>query len=94
VIIIDPSFRPVALRDIINTAKIQSPDSRLVILSLDDQPEIVRAILASDAQTVVLKRRVATELYAALDAIELGETYASPDFGLVPPGSSQACSSL
>lgn len=61
-----------------------SPTSRVIVLSIHDQSTVARAALSAGARCVVLKRRVAHDLMAAVDAVMRGEEFVSPEFGLTP----------
>ena len=53
------------------------PDMKLVLLSVHDQPSVCRAALAAGANAFVLKRAIATDLLAAIDAVQAGRSYVS-----------------
>ena len=54
-----------------------SPSSKILFLSLNNDPEIVRTALSTGAQGYVLKTNVVSELLFALDAVLRGEKFVS-----------------
>lgn len=56
----------------------QFPEIRLIVLSLHDDPVVARAVIDAGADALVLKRTIATDLLAAVDAVADGRTYVSP----------------
>jgi two-component system secretion response regulator SsrB len=57
------------------------PEMKLIVLSVYDQPNVSRLALEAGADGFVLKRAIATDLLAAIDAINLGQKYVSPGAG-------------
>ena len=54
------------------------PEMKLVLISVHDQPSVCRAALEAGADAFVLKRSIATDLLAAIDAVRAGQRYVSP----------------
>jgi DNA-binding NarL/FixJ family response regulator len=54
------------------------PELKVIILSVHDEPTIVKAALAAGACGFVLKRSVATDLIPAVREVLQGRTYISP----------------
>ena len=54
------------------------PGMKLILLSVHDQPSVRQAALEAGADAFVLKRAIATDLLAAIDAVQSGQSYASP----------------
>ena len=54
-----------------------APETPIVVLSVHDDATIARAVFAAGADGVVLKRAIATDLLAAVDAVEQGRKYLS-----------------
>ena len=54
------------------------PELKVIILSVHDEPTIVKAALAAGALGFVLKRSVATDLIPAVREALEGRTYISP----------------
>lgn len=71
------SDSPVILR----TVHELSPNSRVILLTVHDQPDVARLALAAGAHGVVLKRRLGSDFLNAMDAVMRGETWVSADFG-------------
>jgi DNA-binding NarL/FixJ family response regulator len=65
------------------------PNMKLVLLSVHDQPSVRRGALEAGAHAFVLKRSIATDLLAAIDAVKAGESYVSPTSGGAPPPAEQ-----
>jgi DNA-binding NarL/FixJ family response regulator len=61
------------------------PGLRVVVLSVHDEQTAVSQVVAAGAAGFVLKRTVAVDLLAAVDAVLRGETYVSAGLGW-PPG--------
>jgi DNA-binding NarL/FixJ family response regulator len=54
------------------------PDTKIIFLTLFDDPEYVRAALDAGAHAYVLKQEPAAEVLQAIDRVMRGETYLSP----------------
>jgi DNA-binding NarL/FixJ family response regulator len=54
------------------------PATKLIFLTLFDDPEYVRAALDAGAHAYVLKQEPAAEVLQAIDRVMRGETYLSP----------------
>ncbi len=61
------------------------PGLRVVVLSVHDEQTAVSQVVAAGAAGFVLKRTVAVDLLAAVDAVLRGETYFPAGLGW-PPG--------
>ncbi len=55
-----------------------SPELRVIILSVHDEPVAVQECLAAGAKGFVLKRTAVDDLIPAVEAVLSGETYVSP----------------
>ena len=55
-----------------------SPGSKVIVLSVHDEPTVVRSALAAGASGFVLKRAIASDLLDAVDAVLTGGHYVSP----------------
>src|SRR5215472_9305531 len=60
------------------------PGLRVIVLSVHDEQPAVSQALGAGAAGFVLKRTIATDLTAAVDAVLRGETYVSPAVGWRP----------
>ena len=56
----------------------QSPGSKVIVLSVHDEPTVVQSALEAGASGFVLKRAIASDLLTAIDAVVDGERYVSP----------------
>jgi DNA-binding NarL/FixJ family response regulator len=56
----------------------QSPASKVIVLSVHDEPTVVQSALEAGASGFVLKRAIATDLLNAVDAVLAGGRYVSP----------------
>jgi DNA-binding NarL/FixJ family response regulator len=64
----------------------QSPESKVIVLSVHDEPTVVQSALEAGASGFVLKRAIATDLHNAVDAVLAGERYVSPAIRLTSVG--------
>jgi DNA-binding NarL/FixJ family response regulator len=64
----------------------QSPISKVIVLSVHDEPTVVQSALEAGASGFVLKRSIASDLLAAIDAVLDGERYVSPAIRLTSVG--------
>jgi len=64
-----------------------SPSSKVIVLSVHDDPAVARMALASGARGVVLKRSIGNDLHPAISAVLRGEQYVSLGFKLSRPDS-------
>ena len=55
-----------------------SPELKVIILSVHDEPAVVQECLAAGAKGFVLKRAAVNDLIPAVEAVLRGETYVSP----------------
>ncbi len=61
--------------EIIPTLKQKSPDMKILILTMHDEPEYLRQALKSGASGYILKKAADTELLSAMRAVINGEVY-------------------
>jgi two-component system response regulator NreC len=59
------------------------PDTRVLVLSMHDDPAYLRSVLAAGASGYVLKRAVDTELLAAIRAVHRGGVFVDPSLANV-----------
>lgn len=59
------------------------PDTRVLVLSMHDDPAYLRSVLAAGASGYVLKRAVDTELLAAIRAVHRGGVFVDPSLAHV-----------
>jgi DNA-binding NarL/FixJ family response regulator len=60
----------------------QTSASKIIVLSVHDEPTVVQSALEAGASGFVLKRAIATDLLNAVDAVLAGERYVSPAISL------------
>ena len=53
------------------------PGLKVIVLSVHDEPSVFRSAMKAGADAFVLKRAIATDLLAAIDAVRAGQTYVS-----------------
>jgi len=70
VVIVDLSLSEGDLGGLLGRIADRSPDSKIVVLSVHDEPTVEQAALAAGAHAVVLKRALATDLLPAVDALQ------------------------
>lgn len=68
--------------DFLNELKAKFPNLPIVVLSMHDEPEIIRDVLNSGAKAYVMKSNSREELVKAMRHVMLGETYVSPEVAL------------
>jgi DNA-binding NarL/FixJ family response regulator len=54
------------------------PGLKVIVLSMHDEPTVVRSVLEAGAHGYVLKSSIATDLLAAVESVLAGRTYVSP----------------
>jgi CheY-like chemotaxis protein len=64
---------------VVRRLRARCPDLRLILLSLHDEASSCRATLEAGANAFVLKRAIATDLLPAIEAVQAGKIYISPD---------------
>jgi two-component system invasion response regulator UvrY len=60
----------------------QSPDSRVIVITVHDESNVPALALDAGARGVVLKRCVGRDFLDAVDTVLRGDRYVSPDFGV------------
>ncbi len=81
-VVLDMSLPDDNLSSLLKELRALSPESRIIVLSVHDQPNVARQTLALGAQAVILKRSICTDLLTAVSAVLDGEEFVSPGFGL------------
>ena len=80
-VVMDLSLGSHDILHLLAEVRARMPTGKLLVLSMHDEPSVVRSALAAGADGVVLKRAVATDLMAAVDAVLGGSKYVSPQVG-------------
>ena len=78
-VMIDMSLSHGNVQDLIANVTALTPDSKVLMLSVHDEPTVVKAALDAGADALILKRCLATDLLPAVDALRAGERYLSPE---------------
>jgi len=78
VVIVDLSLVPGRLPEVLHRLRTCSPHSKTLLLSVQDQASVARFSLEAQADGVVLKRAIATDLLPAIDAVLANRRFVSP----------------
>ena len=78
VAIVDIALAEGDLSGLLSRVTARSPRSKVVILSVHDEPCVAQSVLRAGAHAVVLKRSIATDLLPAVERVLKGERYVSP----------------
>ena len=76
--IVDLSLKPSAEVDVAREFKNRYPDVKLIALSLHDDASVAQHVLESGASAFVLKRCISTDLFDAIESVEKGRIFVSP----------------
>ena len=79
IVIIDMSLSSGNVQDLIANVTRLAPNSKVLMLSVHDEPSVVEAALNAGADALILKRCLATDLLSAVDALRAGKRYLSPE---------------
>ena len=77
-VVIDLSLAEGDVRGLLARVHERAPGSKVLMLTVHDQPTAAEAALTAGAHAVVLKRSLATDLLPAVDALRAGQRYLSP----------------
>jgi DNA-binding NarL/FixJ family response regulator len=78
VVVVDLKFAQGDLAALLAGISRRSPASKIVVLTVHDEPSVARAALRAGAHGVVLKRAISTDLVQAIDEVLAGRDYLSP----------------
>ena len=78
IVVVDLSLSDGDVRGLLMRVHGRSPGSKVLMLTVHDEPTIAQATLTAGADAVVLKRSLATDLVPAVAALRAGERYLSP----------------
>ncbi len=84
-VIADLSIPMPSGENIAGLLKTLSPELRVIILSVHDEPVAVQECLAAGARGFVLKRTAVDDLIPAVEAVLRGDTYVSPSIQISRP---------
>ena len=77
-VMLDLSLSGGDLRGLLDRVHQRSPASKVVMLTVHDEPTVAQAAMHAGADAVLLKRSLSTDLLLALDALREGKQYLSP----------------
>lgn len=77
VLVVDLSFIPMGLPEMLRQVRAFSPDSKILLLSVHDEANVAQFGRDAGADGVVLKRAIATDLPAAIDAVLANRSFVS-----------------
>ena len=83
-VVVDLSLPVSGTANVVHSLFRRYPRLRVIALSVHDEQPAVAQALGAGAAGFVLKRTVAVDLTAAVDAVLRGETYVSPVLGWCP----------
>ena len=75
VILMDLSYAAGDLSGLMHELRDHAPATKLLLLSVHDEPTVVAAAVAAGADGLVLKRAIARDLMPAIDALLAGKRY-------------------
>ena len=67
-VVVDVSLAQGDIADLLRSIRDRAPATKILVLSVHDEPTVVEAALAAGADGLVLKRAIATDLLPAVDA--------------------------
>lgn len=79
IVIIDLSLADGDLRTLVAGVTQRSSGAKIMMLTVHDEATVATAALAAGAEAVVLKRKLATDLLPAVNALRAGKHYLSPE---------------
>ena len=80
-VVVDVSLAQGDIADLLRSIRDRAPATKILVLSVHDEPTVVEAALAAGADGLVLKRAIATDLLPAVDALLASRRYISPGAG-------------
>ena len=78
VVIADIALAKGDLDNFVAAVMSRSPQSKVLLLTLHDEPSVAVAAARAGAHGIVLKRSIGTELLSAVDEVLAGRRYVSP----------------
>ena len=76
--IVDLSLNDTSATNIMRQCHERFPNIKFIIISVYDEPNIVKSVMDTGAAGFVLKRSAGTDLIPAIEAVVEGRTYVSP----------------
>jgi len=92
IVVLDLSIAEGDVRGLLKRIALQSPDSKVLMLTVHDERTVAETVLAAGADAVVLKSRLGTDLVPAVEALRADARYISPGISPVtgPAANDQA----
>lgn len=78
VVVVDLSLSKGDVSDLLGRINAGSPGSKILVLTVHDEPTVAAAALGAGAGAVVLKHTLATDLLPAIEALLADDRYLSP----------------
>ena len=75
IIVMDLSYAAGNLPDLVRELRHQAPMSKLLLLSVHDEPAVITSAMTAGADGLVVKRALASDLIPAIDAVLAGQRY-------------------
>lgn len=83
-IVVDLALAGGDLPSLLKTLRERAPATKVLLLSVHDEPTIAATAFAAGADGLVVKRAIATDLLPAVDALLAGRRYFTPAAGDKP----------
>jgi len=80
-VVVDLALAGGDLPRLLGTLRERTPQAKVLLLSVHDEPVVAAEALAAGAHGLVLKRSLSTDLLPAVDALLAGRRYVSPVAG-------------
>lgn len=77
VVVVDLSLAGGDLRGLLRTLRGRAPATKVILLSVHDEPTVIAAAEDAGADALVLKRSIGTDLLPAIAAVLAGHSYCS-----------------
>jgi len=77
-VVVDVSIARGDIEAMLHSIRDRAPATKVLLLSVHDEPAVATAAFAAGADGLVLKRAIATDLLPAVDALLAGRRYISP----------------
>jgi len=87
VVITDFSFPVSGAANVVRLIKLGHPATKVIVVSVHEDPTAVKEIVNTGAEAFVLKRRAVVDLIPALREVCQGGRFVSPDFSGIEPES-------
>jgi len=75
VVVVDLSLGAGDVPGLMRELRARAPGAKVLLLSVHDEPSVLRSAVAAGADGIVLKRAIATDLLPAVDAVLAGRRF-------------------